>query len=43
MAGPDDEIEEEHLDGLHFGNPHPHCYDCEMDPEAPEAPDPTHD
>jgi len=34
-----EEIETEHLDGLHFDNPHPLCFMCEED-ERPESPDP---
>lgn len=34
-----EEIEQDHLDGRHFGRPHPECFYCEEDGE-PEAPDP---
>jgi len=34
-----DEIDIEHLSGLHFSNPHPLCWQCEED-ERPESPDP---
>jgi len=34
-----DQIEEDHLAGLHFDDPHPACFMCEED-ERPEAPDP---
>jgi hypothetical protein len=34
-----DEIDQEHLEGLHFDNPHPLCWQCEED-KRPESPDP---
>jgi len=40
---PDDEeledIEQDHLDGLHFGSPEGLCTLCEIDDDDPEAPD----
>lgn len=33
------QIDMEHLDGLHFDNPHPLCWQCEED-LRPESPDP---
>jgi hypothetical protein len=38
-----DDIDQEHEDGLHFGDPCPHCWQCELDDHRPESPDPTHD
>jgi hypothetical protein len=35
----DEQVEEDHLNGLHYGEPHPTCYMCEEDDE-PEACDP---
>ncbi len=44
MFGPNyDKIEEEHLEGLHFSDPDPHCPLCELDDDRPECPDPTAD
>jgi hypothetical protein len=34
-----DVVEHEHLCGLHFGDPHPLCWQCEED-GRPESPDP---
>ncbi len=34
------QIDIAHLNGEHFSDPHPHCWQCEED-ERPEAPDPT--
>lgn len=35
-----DEIEEDHLEGLHFDDPEPSCPLCELDDDRPECPDP---
>jgi hypothetical protein len=34
-----DQIDQDHLDGLHFDDPEPACWQCEIDDERPEAPD----
>jgi hypothetical protein len=34
-----EQIDIDHLDGLHFDDPHPLCWQCEED-ERPESPDP---
>lgn len=34
-----EQIEQDHLDGLHFGSPEGLCTLCELDYDDPEAPD----
>jgi len=33
-----EDIQADHLDGLHFGAPDPYCWICEIDDKEPEAP-----
>lgn len=32
------ELQADHLDGLHFGDPHPDCWACWDDDNEPECP-----
>jgi len=35
-----EQIEQDHLDGLHFADPEGLCPLCELDDDRPECPDP---